>query len=203
MTQVMTVMDEVEKALAFSQDQNFGWRLIRMGPDPAEPCMFDGFIYLDRDLDKTTKVPPEADWHLDQFKMRLIHSNIKRVLIGNKPEFAPITPLETEEEVVDPEDNEVEEFMEKINGIGVAVVSGIFLFAIFAVLVSLVVGLAILILPALLMMGMAAVLVGGFLAMSALGFDPYLVAIVEIEEGQLYAWVLVYSWIDDEHATGI
>ena len=174
-----------------------------MGPDPAEPCMFDGFIYLDRNLDKTTKVPEEGDRQLDLFEMQLVHSNIKRVLIGNKPEFAPITPLETEEEVVEEEDREVEEFMAKVNGIGVAVVSGIFLFAICAVPISLVVGLAILILPALLMMGMAAVLVGGILAATALGFDPYLVAIVEIEEGQLYAWVLVYSWIDDEHANGV
>jgi len=195
MTRV-TAFTELDKAIEFGQENNLGWRILQQGPNPNTPFMLDGFIFLEWDRDRD-KVPEEGKRQLELFAAQFGYSKIERVLIAHpEPEFLPEGQSMTQEEQAS------KDIKELINGIGVAVVSGIFLAAIGVVLVALVAGLALLLLPALIMMGMAALLVGGILVMTALGLDPWLVAVVEIEEGQLYAMVLVYSWIDDEHATG-
>lgn len=176
MNEVITGSEILNKVMAISDENRWEAEIMWFAPIPEHEVVIGGWTFRKQNHDKNTYIPPKAAFRIDHLRDQKIP--IWEVLVGHEPEITNIGKKEvTESEIIE--------------AIGVTVITGLIILAIIGVLTAIVLSIGLLLLPVFMVAGMAVAGIAG-LALFA-GIDPCLVAIVEIETGQL-AWVKVAEW---------
>lgn len=184
MTLVMT-STELDKALSFCERRHWVAELVTITKNrPAGPKTIKGEPYIPLEND-TSEIPDKALRRKDEFKQQwpktiwYVGHPQPKFLIGSGEAISVVE----------------NEWREIINGIGVMLFAGLFVLAIVASVVVLLVGLALILLPVFIGLAMAALVPIAIVAMMVCGVDPWLVAVIEVDEG--FAWIDICRWSEE------